>query len=616
MPDASSFALADQLKSLTDAPGVYRFFDAEGNLLYVGKAKNLKKRVNSYFQKEHDSARLRVLVRKTSRIETLVTETEWDALLLENNLIKALQPRYNILLRDDKTYPWICIKKEPFPRIFSTRKQLKDGSEYLGPFASVKSMRAVLDLIRSIYPLRSCKLNLSAENIAARKFKVCLEYHLNNCLGPCVGEQSEAEYMEMVAEARAIVRGKTGSLIRELKQQMNECAAQYRFEEAQHIKLKLESIEQFRAKSVVVQMGMEHLDVFAYARDSEEIYVHYLQISEGAVVQGFTLELQPGLEESDGELLRMAMLELRLRFDSEAPQAVVPFLPEEEFKGLELIVPQRGEKKALLDLAERNIRFYRKEKLSQMSVKDPERHTQRILETLQRDLRLKELPVHMECFDNSNFQGAFPVSAMVCFKHAKPSKADYRHYNVKTVEGPDDFSTMKEVISRRYRACVEQPETLPQLIVIDGGKGQLNAALQALSELGLQHKVAIIGIAKRLEEIYFPNDSVPMYLDKRSESLKVIQQMRNEAHRFGIAHYRQRHRASLKKSELENIAGIGKKRAQDLLKAFKSVRRIREASEEELKGVVGAEVARGIVDYFSPEALNLSGENHGESGNN
>jgi excinuclease ABC subunit C len=362
-------------------------------------------------------------------------------------------------------------------------------------------------------------------------------------------------------------------------------------------------------------MGMEHLDVFAYARDSEEIYVHYLQISEGAVVQGFTLELQPGLEESDGEMLRMAMLELRLRFDSEAPQAVVPFLPEEEFKGLELIVPQRGEKKALLDLAERNIRFYRKEKLSQMSVKDPERHTQRILETLQRDLRLKELPVHMECFDNSNFQGAFPVSAMVCFKHAKPSKADYRHYNVKTVEGPDDFSTMKEVISRRYRACVEQPETLPQLIVIDGGKGQLNAALQALSELGLQHKVAIIGIAKRLEEIYFPNDSVPMYLDKRSESLKVIQQMRNEAHRFGIAHYRQRHRASLKKSELENIAGIGKKRAQDLLKAFKSVRRIREASEEELKGVVGAEVARGIIDYFAPEALNLSGENHGESGN-
>ena len=615
MPQPRHHILNEQLKSLSQQPGVYRFFDNLGTLLYVGKAKNLKKRVNSYFQKEQDSARLRLLVRKITRIETLVTETEWDALLLENNLIKALQPRYNILLRDDKTYPWICIKKEPFPRIFSTRKQLKDGSEYLGPFASVKSMRAVLELIRSLYPLRSCKLNLNPDNIAARKFNVCLEYHLKNCLGPCIGKQSESDYLQMVAEARAIVRGKTGSLLRQLKQQMADLSTQYRFEEAHSIKEKWDSIERFRAKSVVVQMGMEHLDVFAYARDSHEIYVHYLQISEGAVVQGFTLEMQPGLEESDGELLRMAMLELRLRFVSEAPQAVVPFLPEEEFKGLELIVPQRGEKKALLDLAERNIRFHRKEKLSQLSVKDPERHSRRILETLQRDLRLKNLPEHMECFDNSNFQGSFPVSAMVCFKHAKPCKADYRHYNVKTVQGPDDFSTMKEVIYRRYQSCVEQPGTLPQLIVIDGGKGQLNAALQALADLGLQQKVAIIGIAKRLEEIYFPNDSVPLYLDKRSESLKLIQQMRNEAHRFGIAHYRNRHRASLKKSELENIPGIGKKRAQVLLKALKSVRRIREAGQADLKALVGPEAAQSILDYFAHTDSKHLNDKHRENGN-
>jgi len=613
MPEPRHAALSEQLKSLTDQPGVYRFFDAEGKLLYVGKAKNLKKRVNSYFQKEQDSARLRVLVRKIDRIETLVTETEWDALLLENNLIKALQPRYNILLRDDKTYPWICIKKEPFPRIFSTRKRLPDGSEYLGPFASVKSMRAVLELIRSLYPLRSCKLNLTPENIAANKFKVCLEYHLQNCLGPCVGEQSEAEYLEMVAEARAIVRGKTGSLLRELKQQMTDLAAQYQFEEAQKIKQKWESIERFRAKSVVVQLGMEHMDVFAFYRDSDEVYVHYLQISEGAIVQGFTLELQPRLDETDSELLLIAMLELRLRFESEAKLALLPFLPDTDFQGLSVQVPQRGEKKALLDLAERNIRFHRKEKLSQLSVKDPERHSRRILETLQRDLHLKTLPEHMECFDNSNFQGAFPVSAMVCFKQAKPSKADYRHYNVKTVEGPDDFSTMKEVISRRYRSCVEQPETLPQLIVIDGGKGQLNAALQALNELGLQNKVAVIGIAKRLEEIYFPNDPVPLYLDKRSESLKVIQQMRNEAHRFGITHYRNRHRASLKKSQLEEIPGIGKKRAADLLSRFKSVRRMQIATEEELQAVVGLEAARRILAFFNANSADNTGENHPET---
>ena len=613
MPEPRHAALSEQLKSLTDQPGVYRFFDTEGKLLYVGKAKNLKKRVNSYFQKEQDSARLRVLVRKIARIETLVTETEWDALLLENNLIKALQPRYNILLRDDKTYPWICIKKEPFPRIFSTRKRLPDGSEYLGPFASVKSMRAVLELIRSLYPLRSCKLNLSPENIAANKFKVCLEYHLQNCLGPCVGEQNEADYLEMLAEVRAIVRGKTGSLLRELKQQMTDLAAQYQFEEAQKIKQKWESIDRFRAKSVVVQLGMEHMDVFAFYRDSDEVYVHYLQISEGAIVQGFTLELQPRFDETDSELLLMAMLELRLRFDSEAKLALLPFLPDTDFQGLSCQVPQRGEKKALLDLAERNIRYHRKEKLSQLSVKDPERHSRRILETLQRDLRLKTLPEHMECFDNSNFQGAFPVSAMVCFKHAKPSKADYRHYNVKTVEGPDDYSTMKEVISRRYRSCLEQPETLPQLIVIDGGKGQLNAALHALKELGLQNQVAVIGIAKRLEEIYFPNDPVPLYLDKRSESLKVIQHMRNEAHRFGITHYRSRHRASLKKSQLEEIPGIGKKRAADLLSRFKSVRRMQTATQEELQAVVGLEAAHRILEFFSANSAEKPSENRPET---
>lgn len=584
-------------RSLPEVPGVYQFFDAEGGLLYVGKAKNLKNRVGSYFNKQHDSGRLRLMVKLVRDIQVLVAESELDALLLENNLIKTHQPRFNVMLRDDKTYPWICIKKEPFPRIFSTRNRIQDGSEYYGPYASVKMMRAVLDLVRQLYPLRTCKLHLKQESISEGKFNVCLEYHIGNCLGPCVGKQSEADYERMIEEARTIIKGKTGSVARLLRQQMEEYAAEFAFEQAQEVKERLEQIEKFRSKSVIVRQDMRDVDVASLRREGNTVYVNYLKVTEGAVVQGYTLEVKPKLEETDAELLVLALFELRKRFGSEAEEVLVPFDPETEIVGMKFVVPQRGERKMLLELSERNLRFYLKEKWANMALKDPEKHSQRILETLKKDLRLTELPVHMECFDNSNFQGAYPVSAMVCFRDAKPSKKDYRHFNIKTVEGPDDFASMKEAVYRRYKRLKEEEAPLPQLIVIDGGKGQLSAALEALEALDLRGKIPIIGIAKRLEEIYFPGDPLPLYLDKRSESLKVIQQMRNEAHRFGISHYRSRHKKTLSKSSLEEIEGIGSKTVTELLRHFRTVKRVREASEEELTQVVGQAKAKKIKEW-------------------
>ncbi len=582
---------------MPEVPGVYQFFDAEGGLLYVGKAKNLKNRVSSYFNKQHDSGRLRLMVKLVRDIQVLVAESELDALLLENNLIKTHQPRFNVMLRDDKTYPWICIKKEPFPRIFSTRNRIQDGSEYYGPYASVKMMRAVLDLVRQLYPLRTCKLHLKQESISEGKFNVCLEYHIGNCLGPCVGKQSEADYERMIEEARTIIKGKTGSVARLLRQQMEEYAAEFAFEQAQEVKERLEQIEKFRSKSVIVRQDMRDVDVASLRREGNTVYVNYLKVTEGAVVQGYTLEVKPKLEETDAELLVLALFELRKRFGSEAEEVLVPFDPETEIVGMKFVVPQRGERKMLLELSERNLRFYLKEKWANMALKDPEKHSQRILETLKKDLRLTELPVHMECFDNSNFQGAYPVSAMVCFRDAKPSKKDYRHFNIKTVEGPDDFASMKEAVYRRYKRLKEEEAPLPQLIVIDGGKGQLSAALEALEALDLRGKIPIIGIAKRLEEIYFPGDPLPLYLDKRSESLKVIQQMRNEAHRFGISHYRSRHKKTLSKSSLEEIEGIGSKTVTELLRHFRTVKRVREASEEELTQVVGQAKAKKIKEW-------------------
>ncbi len=582
---------------MPEVPGVYQFFDAEGGLLYVGKAKNLKNRVGSYFNKQHDSGRLRLMVKLVRDIQVLVAESELDALLLENNLIKTHQPRFNVMLRDDKTYPWICIKKEPFPRIFSTRNRIQDGSEYYGPYASVKMMRAVLDLVRQLYPLRTCKLHLKQESISEGKFNVCLEYHIGNCLGPCVGKQSEADYERMIEEARTIIKGKTGSVARLLRQQMEEYAAEFAFEQAQEVKERLEQIEKFRSKSVIVRQDMRDVDVASLRREGNTVYVNYLKVTEGAVVQGYTLEVKPKLEETDAELLVLALFELRKRFGSEAEEVLVPFDPETEIVGMKFVVPQRGERKMLLELSERNLRFYLKEKWANMALKDPEKHSQRILETLKKDLRLTELPVHMECFDNSNFQGAYPVSAMVCFRDAKPSKKDYRHFNIKTVEGPDDFASMKEAVYRRYKRLKEEEAPLPQLIVIDGGKGQLSAALEALEALDLRGKIPIIGIAKRLEEIYFPGDPLPLYLDKRSESLKVIQQMRNEAHRFGISHYRSRHKKTLSKSSLEEIEGIGSKTVTELLRHFRTVKRVREASEEELTQVVGQAKAKKIKEW-------------------
>ena len=584
-------------RSLPEVPGVYQFFDAEGGLLYVGKAKNLKNRVGSYFNKQHDSGRLRLMVRLVRDIQVLVAESELDALLLENNLIKTHQPRFNVMLRDDKTYPWICIKKEPFPRIFSTRNRIQDGSEYYGPYASVKMMRAVLDLVRQLYPLRTCKLHLKQESISEGKFNVCLEYHIGNCLGPCVGKQSEADYERMIEEARTIIKGKTGSVARLLRQQMEEYAAEFAFEQAQEVKERLEQIEKFRSKSVIVRQDMRDVDVASLRREGNTVYVNYLKVTEGAVVQGYTLEVKPKLEETDAELLVLALFELRKRFGSEAEEVLVPFDPETEIVGMKFVVPQRGERKMLLELSERNLRFYLKEKWANMALKDPEKHSQRILETLKKDLRLTELPVHMECFDNSNFQGAYPVSAMVCFRDAKPSKKDYRHFNIKTVEGPDDFASMKEAVYRRYKRLKEEEAPLPQLIVIDGGKGQLSAALEALEALDLRGKIPIIGIAKRLEEIYFPGDPLPLYLDKRSESLKVIQQMRNEAHRFGISHYRSRHKKTLSKSSLEEIEGIGSKTVTELLRHFRTVKRVREATEEELTQVIGQAKAKKIKEW-------------------
>jgi excinuclease ABC subunit C len=588
--------LREKVSALPDRPGIYQYYDTDGKLLYVGKAKNLKKRVSSYFNKEHDSGRIALMVSKIVDLKVVVTETELDALLLENNMIKNLQPRYNVLLKDDKTYPWICIKNEHFPRIFHTRQKIKDGSQYFGPYANTKIMFSLLDLIRSMYPLRSCSLPLTQDNIAKEKFKVCLEYHIGNCLGPCVGNQSETEYNEMIADIRSIIKGNIAQVIRDLKSRMQHHAEQLEFEKAQKIKDKLGSLENYRSKFTVVSSTVTDVDVFSIVSDDKFAYVNYFKVIDGSIIQSHTLEMKKMLEETEQELLEIAITELRQRFESDSKEIIVPF--ELEYGNLLVTLPQRGDKKQLLELSERNARYYMLDKHRQESVKDPERNTERILETMRKDLRLTELPRHIECFDNSNIQGTNPVSACVVFKNAKPSKKDYRHFNVKTVEGPDDFATMEEVIFRRYSRLLEEKQELPQLIVIDGGKGQLGAALNSLEKLGLRGKIAIVGIAKRLEEIYYPGDSLPLYIDKRSESLKVIQHMRNEAHRFGITHHRNRRSKSAITSELTNISGIGEKTMSELMAHFKSVKRVKEASQEEIARLVGASKAEIIWNYF------------------
>lgn len=586
-----------QLSSLPTGPGVYQFFDDNSSILYVGKAKNLKKRVSSYFNKNHEYGKTRVMVKKIRAIKHIVVPTESDALLLENNLIKELRPRYNVLLKDDKSYPWLCLKNERFPRLFPTRRIIKDGSEYFGPYTSMKTVRTLLELIKSVYPLRTCNYDLSSEKINLGKYKVCLEYHLGNCKGPCEGYQSIVEYERQVSDIREIVKGNFKSSITYFKGQMKALAAEMKFEEAQKIKEKLDVLENYQVKSTIVNPKISNVDVFSIISDNSFAYVNFLQLAHGSIIRSHTMEIKKKLQEQDQDLLELAIVEIRSRFNSDSKELYVPFkvsvAPE-----LKITVPKLGDKKRILEFSERNAKFFRQERFNQIKIIDPDRHTNRIMAQMKKDLRLPAEPRHIECFDNSNIQGSNPVAACVVFKDGKPSKKEYRHYNIKTVTGPDDFASMEEVVYRRYKRLLEEMEPLPQLIVIDGGKGQLSSALKSLDLLGLRGKIAIIGIAKRLEEIYFPDDPIPLYLDKKSESLKIIQYLRNEAHRFGITFHRNKRSKGAINSELEGIEGVGEKTAQQLLKNFKSVKRIKEASVDSLSEVVGMSKAKKIYESF------------------
>lgn len=587
------------LKTLPHKPGVYQHIDKDGNILYIGKAKDLKKRVSSYFTKSVTSARIAVMVKKVADIRTIITDSEGDALLLENNLIKEHQPRYNINLKDDKSYPYITIRKERFPRIYGLRNIKRDGSEYYGPYPSVKAMKAVLELIKQMYPTRTCKYLLSEENIEKGKFKLCLEYHIGNCKGPCENLQSEADYNADVDAARKIIKGQLGEVKRNLKERMGDHAANLEFEQAQYCKERLDALEKYAAKSTVVSFRMTNIDVFSVSMDAEFGYVNYLKIVEGAIVQSYTVEMKKKLEEEPQDFLHIAIPEIRDLFGSTSRRVFTSHPVALKLEGVEFAVPLKGEKKKLIDLSIKNAMYYRQEKLKNIQIVDPDRHVKRIMTQMKADLRMPEEPRHLECFDNSNIQGTNPASACVVFKNGKPSKKDYRKFNIKTVEGPDDFASMEEVVHRRYRRLLDEGEPLPQLIVIDGGKGQLGAALTALERLGLRGKITIIGIAKRLEEIYFPGDPYPLYLDKRSETLKIIQQARDEAHRFSLSHHRNRRSKGAYKSELDGIKGIGPETIKTLMRTFKSVKKIKEASLDDLADVIGKDKARKISSFFA-----------------
>ena len=587
-----------QIKSLPDSPGVYQYFDKEDKILYVGKAKNLKKRVASYFTKNHENGKTRVLVKKIVSIKHIVVETETDALLLENNLIKKYQPRYNVLLKDDKTYPWICIKKEPFSRVFLTRNIFKDGSEYYGPYTSVRTARALLSLIKELYPLRTCAYNLSANNIANKKYKICLEYHIKNCKGACEGLQTEKDYLEDIKEIRNIIKGNFKSSLQRFETLMFDFADKSEFEEAQKIKDKIALLANYQSKSTVVNPSITNVDVFTIISDESFAYVNFFKISNGAIIQSHTIEIKKKLEEEDKILLELAIVEIRQRFNSISNEIYVPFKVDVG-ENIKITIPKLGDKKRIVDLSLRNAKYFRQERFKQVQIVDPDRHTNRIMKQMQKDLRLKEEPRLIECFDNSNIQGTNPVAACVVFKNGKPSKRDYRHFNIKTVIGPDDFASMEEVVHRRYKRLLDEEQDLPQLIVIDGGKGQLSSALKSLEILGLRGKIAIIGIAKRLEEIYYPDDSIPLYLDKKSETLKIIQQLRNEAHRFGIIHHRNKRSKGAIQTELSNIDGIGEKTIITLLKKFKTINRIKNATFDNLKLLIGKDKAKKVTYYYN-----------------
>ena len=587
------------IHSLPEQPGVYQFYDKSGTILYIGKAKNLKKRVSSYFSRnKFESFKIKVLVNRIADLKYIVVDSESDALLLENNLIKKHQPRYNILLKDDKTFPWICIKNEPFPRVFSTRTVINDGSKYYGPYTSAYAVKILLNLIRQLYQLRTCKLSLTEENIQAGKFKVCLEYHIGNCKGPCVGLQSPEEYENSVSQIRNIIKGNLNDVITYLKNEMKLRADEFQFEEANQFKEKIDILSRYQSKSTIVNPSINDVDVFSIVSDEKEAFVNYLKVVKGAIIQAHTVEIKKKLDEEDLELLAFAVTDIRNRIGSNSKEVIVPLDLSAYYPDLLIRVPRRGDKLKLLELSRRNALSYKLQKLKRSANRKTIAPTERILKTVQKDLRLKELPRHIECFDNSNMQGSEPVAACVVFVNGKPLKKEYRHYNIKEVKGIDDFASMKEVVYRRYLRLREEKKPLPQLIVVDGGKGQLSAALSSLDRLKLRGQIAIIGIAKKLEEIYFPGDAVPLYIDKSSESLKLIQNLRNEAHRFGIAFHRLKRSGSMTSSSLEAIPGIGGNSIEKLFTRFKSMDGIRNASREELSKEVGTSRARKIEEYI------------------
>lgn len=596
----SAFDYKTALADIPHKPGVYQFWDVEGTLIYIGKAKDLRNRVGSYFNQDNQmNGKTKVLVSKIRKISFTIVDTEIDAWLLENSLIKKHQPRYNIMLKDDKTYPWIIIKKEPFPRVYWTRKMIKDGSTYFGPYASVGMMHTILDLIKETYALRTCTLPLTSQNIEGGKFKVCLEYQIGNCKGPCQAYQSAEDYDNNIEEIKEILSGKIGNVIREVKQIIKNAVAELNFEHAHQYQRKLLMLEKYQSKSTVVSSSITNVDVVSIASDERYAFVNYLKIMNGSIIQAQTIEIKKRLDETDEELLTLAITEFRTKFNSTSREIIVPFEITLNDPDLRFTVPKLGEKKNLLELSQKNVLYFKKEKLNQYEKLNPDLRSERILTQMQKDLRLTKLPHHIECFDNSNFQGAYPVSAIVVFRDAKPSKKDYRHFNVKTVEGPNDFATMEEAVYRRYKRMLEEAQPLPQLIIIDGGKGQLSSAMTSLKKLGIETQVTVIGIAKRLEELYYPGDSFPLYLDKKSETLKVIQQLRDEAHRFGITFHRKKRDQGTLKTELESIEGIGKTTADKLLRHFKSVKRIKEAEEQELAQVLNKTQVKTLLEYFN-----------------
>jgi len=591
--------LKQTVSLMPELPGIYQYFNTEGKIIYVGKAKNLRKRVSSYFTKQHIDRKTTVLVNKIADIKHIVTESEVDALLLENNFIKKYQPRYNVLLKDDKSFPWICIKNERFPQVFYTRNVIRDGSAYFGPYTSVQMVRTILDVIRRLFPLRNCTLNLSKSNIEKRKFKVCLEYFIGNCKGPCEGLQMEEEYNENIRQIKEILKGNLTSVLGHLKELMVKLSSEYKFEEAELVKSKLSILENYKSRSTVVSSSISNVDVFSFDENDSYAYINFLKVVDGAIVQAQTLEMKKRVEESREDLLALGIMEIRQNLFSDSMEIIIPFPIEIEWKNIKMVVPRIGEKRKLLDLSERNVKFYMLEKNKQRSLKTPESRTNSMLSKMKQDLRLNELPVHIECFDNSNIQGAFAVASCVVFRDGKPFKKDYRHFNIKTVEGPNDFASMEEIIYRRYRRMLDEGHDLPQLIVIDGGKGQLGSAVNSLDKLNLSGKIPVIGIAKKLEEIFYPNDSVPLYLDKNSETLRVLQHLRNEAHRFGITFHRNKRSNEFLVSELESVPGIGEKTIELLMKKFKTIKRLKKVSLDEIATEIGKSKAEKLMNYFN-----------------